>query len=66
MVLEQAISSYIQEHPHTTIDIESRKLAARLKSHLPETEDLQRRLQKAAESQSKRLKPNPALPKDGH
>ena len=59
MVLERAISSHIREHPHLIIDIESRKLAATLKTQLPETEERQMRRQRTAESQAKKLKLNP-------
>ena len=49
-----------------TIDIESRRTAAKLKSHLPETEDRRIQRQNADKSRTKKLKPNPALPEDGH
>lgn len=59
-VLEQSICFYIQRHPHMTIDIESRKLAARLKSQLPEKEERQMQRHINAESQVKKKKPSPA------
>ena len=65
-VLGQAISSYIQLHPNKAMDIESRKLAAKLKSRFPDTEQLRKRRQKVVESLSKTWKSNPAMPEDGH